>query len=731
MAPKPKTFLLDIHGMTCGGCAARVERSIRAIQGASITVDLLQHQAQVSGLAPDQAMAAIRAAGYEASLVTPTSPTPQAPAGPDRGPRLWFAGLALALASVDMVGMLWGGHHLLPLWLSGLVAGLIWCWFGLALLPGLGSAIRHRSANMQSLIFLGTSTALVWSLGVLADLWQGPVYFEATTVVLSMQTIGQWLEGRARQKALDALDPYLHPPVVQARRLLPSGETIEALQPSALGVGDQVLIRSAEWVAVDGLVLRGSGHLDESLLTGESLPIERGQGQRVSAGTQLLTGELVVEIQEPADQWRGQRLARQLQGALMTKAPLAALADRISAVFVPGVLVLAVANALVSSWLGIPVAQVVERTIAILVVACPCALGLATPAAVAAGLAQAARRGWLFRHAAALEKLARVTHLGLDKTGTLTMGRPKLLAIQQAGESSRAIRTEDFPGWLATAAAAEQNSQHPLAGALLSHVAGRPMPTLAAVETLAGRGLLVRDAHGQPQVLVGSSAWMAQQGLHNRPTEDPPEWQHASCIEVAHPTHWLGRVWVGDALRPGAKGLLESLQASGLRLALISGDRRSAVAIAAAELGLRNEMVFAETSPEDKAKAFDAWRAQGGLVAMVGDGLNDALALGQADVGIALAAGAGAAIEAADVTLTNSQDLGQFVGLFELARATVARIRHNLVFAFGFNVLALPAAALGWLTPAVAGGAMALSAALVVGHAVGLLRWQPSTTRLD
>jgi Cu+-exporting ATPase len=709
MASNESGFLLAIHGMTCAGCVARVEKAIARIPHATIAVDLLQHQAQVTGLTVDAAIAAIRAAGYEASLLS-SQPQPRVERLDHRPSLLLIAGLALAVSTVDMVVMLIG-HHWLSMGASMGLASLVLVLFGSPLLPKAVGAIRRASANMQTLLILGSGSAYAWSTGVWLGAWSGPVYFEATTVVLSMHHLGQWLEARARRRAIEALEPYLNPSIGQAQALHP---------------GDQIRAQAGETLPADGVVVSGHGHVDESLLTGESMPMHRAQGQLVYAGTQLLSGDLTIQIELPREQWRREVIGRQLQQALLSKAPIAAMADRLAARFVPTVLILAMLNGLAQWWFGVASSVVIERTIAILVVACPCALGLATPTAIAAGLAVAARHGWLFRNAGAIESLAKVTHVALDKTGTLTMGRPKLLAIESAHESARPVMPEDFPDWLALACRAEQGSHHPLAGALLSHVAGRSLPDLQSVEELAGQGLRIKAGNGR-MYCIGAPHWISSVAASQRPAKEPAQWGYASCVEVAEESGaWLGRVWIGDALRPGAKALVSQLQTMGLQVALISGDRQAAVTAAAQAVGIRPELVFAQVSPEKKASSFSGWRAAGGVVAMVGDGLNDSLALSEADVGIAMAAGASAALQAADVTLTNSQDISQLQGVLRLAQDILNRVRQNLFFAFVFNVCALPAAAFGWLSPALAGGAMAMSAALVVGHAVGLLRWKRS-----
>jgi Cu+-exporting ATPase len=709
MASNESGFLLAIHGMTCAGCVARVEKAIARIPHATIAVDLLQHQAQVTGLTVDAAIAAIRAAGYEASLLS-SQPQPRVERLDHRPSLLLIAGLALAVSTVDMVVMLIG-HHWLSMGASMGLASLVLVLFGSPLLPKAVGAIRRASANMQTLLILGSGSAYAWSTGVWLGAWSGPVYFEATTVVLSMHHLGQWLEARARRRAIEALEPYLNPSIGQAQALHP---------------GDQIRAQAGETLPADGVVVSGHGHVDESLLTGESMPMHRAQGQLVYAGTQLLSGDLTIQIELPREQWRREVIGRQLQQALLSKAPIAAMADRLAARFVPTVLILAVLNGLAQWWFGVASSVVIERTIAILVVACPCALGLATPTAIAAGLAVAARHGWLFRNAGAIESLAKVTHVALDKTGTLTMGRPKLLAIESAHESARPVMPEDFPDWLALACRAEQGSHHPLAGALLSHVAGRSLPDLQSVEELDGQGLRIKAGNGR-MYCIGAPHWISSVAASQRPAKEPAQWGYASCVEVAEESGaWLGRVWIGDALRPGAKALVSQLQTMGLQVALISGDRQAAVTAAAQAVGIRPELVFAQVSPEKKASSFSGWRAAGGVVAMVGDGLNDSLALSEADVGIAMAAGASAALQAADVTLTNSQDISQLQGVLRLAQDILNRVRQNLFFAFVFNVCALPAAAFGWLSPALAGGAMAMSAALVVGHAVGLLRWKRS-----
>ncbi|MFZ9314384.1 MAG: heavy metal translocating P-type ATPase [Burkholderiaceae bacterium] len=760
----PEPFIdLQIEGMTCAGCVARVVKAVERIPGARAEVSLLEHRARIQGADLDTAVAAIRRAGYAASpMATPRPPEPgddahqtggaqerktseggetreasgSQPTGSAETRMTVVAVVALVVMVFEMVAMIiggHGGHGFVPLAMQALLATIMQLWIGAPIAYAGLRSVAHGRASMETLILLGTGTAYLWSMAVWLGSDAGPVYFEASVVVIAMLHLGQKLQAKAQARTLAALAPFLHEPVVTALRLHDAQSTLATIQherlsaipASQLRAGDRVWVGPGSRLACDGRILEGTTEFDEAGLTGESLPAPRGVGDRVVGGAINLLAPVILQVEGNPQDWRHARLREQMRSALASRAPIAAWADRVAAVFVPLVALTAAVNLVGQSLWGPGFAVALERTIALLVIACPCALGLATPMAVATGLARAAQHGWLFRSATSLQKAAALTHLVFDKTGTLTEGRPRLVGIASASMAPRPIQTEDFPDWLALATAAQEGNPHPIAGAFWSQAAGRPTPALANAPEVS-LGLGVRALTTQAEVLVGRSTWVASV-IAKGPDHVPPEpqgrpWPGASEIDVAVNGHWAGRLWAADTLKADAAEAIAALRTQGLGVRLLSGDRAEAVRPVALALGLDQDEAQASQHPEDKAARLRQWQQQGETVGMVGDGMNDIAAMAQADLAIALSAGASLTLKTADVTLTNSQRLRAVPEMLAFARRVKRRIIENLVFAFGFNVLALPMAALGLLPPALAGAAMALSSLAVVTNALRLLK---------
>lgn len=749
----PSAIDLRIEGMTCAGCVARVVRAIEKIPGAQAEVSLIEHRARISGIDLATAVAAIRRAGYAASPIT-TAPTPAATqasiaeggasgvVGQGNRSATWaraFAIVALSLMLFEMAAMTLGshvglGHGLIPLWLQALLATIMQFWVGAPIArKGLTSALRGR-ASMETLILLGTASAYLWSMG----LWLGVlsasdshVYFEASVVVLAMMHIGQHLQDRAQARTLAALAPFLHESTAPALRLDPQhggltnprAEVRTPCPAQALRSGDQIWLDANTLLPCDGVILEGSSEFDESGLTGEALPVTREVGDRVIGGTRNVSSAVIVRVEGDPDQWRQSQLRSQMMAALASRAPIAQWADRIAAVFVPLVAALALVNLGAQTFWGPGFATALERTIAMLVIACPCALGLATPMAVATGLARGAQNGWLFRNAASLQKGADIDRVVFDKTGTLTEGRPRLVGIASSLHPARAITAEDFPKWLAAAVAAQEGSPHPLAGAFWSQAAGRAVPLVMA-EPLQHAGLGIQALTSVGRVVIGKPNWVAQSLSNGRAavSQDDHLWPAASQVDVAIDGVWQGRLWADDSLKEDAAQAIDALRSHATGVAVLSGDRQEAVAAAANALGLGHESVGWGLSPEDKAARLQQWQSRGEKVAMVGDGINDLSAMAQADLAIALSAGASITLKTADITLTNSHHLMAVPRVIAFCKTVRRRIIENLAFAFAFNLLALPMAAVGALTPAIAGAAMALSSVAVVGNALRLLK---------
>lgn len=749
----PSTIDLRIEGMTCTGCVARVVRAIEKTPGAHAEVSLIEQRARVSGIDLATAVAAVRRAGYAASPIT-TAPTPAAAQaqvatnasamGADTdhkaatGARV-FSLVALVIMLIEMAAMTVGDgpglhHGVIPLWLQALLATIMQFWIGAPIArKGLASALRGQ-ASMETLILLGTATAYLWSMGIwLGDISTGnsPVYFEASVVVLAMMHIGQELQSRAQARTLAALAPFLHEAAAPALRLDPQHPGLTQIQAchytpcptQALRSGDQIWLDAHALLPCDGIIVEGGSEFDESGLTGEALPVAREVGDRVIGGSRNISSGVIVRVEGDPDQWRQSQLRSQMMSALASRAPIAQWADRVAAIFVPLVAMLAVINLVAQAFWGPGFAIALERTIAMLVIACPCALGLATPMAVATGMARGAQNGWLFRNAASLQKAAEVDRVVFDKTGTLTEGRPRLVGIASALHPPRAITAEDFPDWLAAAVAVQSGNPHPLAGAFWSQAAGRPVPELTA-EPLRHAGLGIEGPTTAGQVAVGKPNWIAQSltGGPAASTQDHHLWPAASQVDVAISGVWRGRLWANDSLREDAAQTVDTLRSQAIGVAVLSGDRQEAVTTAAQALGLGHDAVGWGLSPEDKAARLQQWQSEGKKVAMVGDGINDLAAMAQADLAIALSAGASITLKTADITLTNSHHLMAVPRVIAFCKTVRRRIIENLVFAFAFNVMALPLAAAGALAPAVAGAAMALSSVAVVGNALRLLK---------
>jgi P-type Cu+ transporter len=717
-----KPIDLHIEGMTCAACSARIEKVIGKIPGAHAEVSLLEHRARITGLDTEQAIAAIRRAGYDAWPVSTNSQDKLAQirqASLHDRLRLWVSIAALIPMLAEMVAMLSGRHGLIPVSVQLLLALLMQSYVAWPFYQSAWRALQAKTANMETLVSLGTLAAFAWSIGML---WAAnPVfYFETSIVVIAMVRIGRHLEQRAARQALDALEKLIHLEQSDVRALSAATGQWEDTPCAAVMPGTKIQIHANEMIALDAVIDTGHSEIDESSLTGESAPVAKGPGEKIYAGCVNLSGAMTATVVAPFAQSRRSQIGEKIMSALSSRPAIARLADRIAAVFVPVVLLIALAALGGHLFLSHSLAAGLSAAMAVLVVACPCALGLATPAAIAAGMARAAQHGWLFSNAQALQQASEITEVVFDKTGTLTSGRPQLIGLKDVQGS----KTGGWPDWLAFAAAAERGVEHPLAGALLSYAAGRPMPHCHDVSQVPGFGIQATveqtESSAAAKVYVGKPSWVAQQVLSAPQIEDlHPE---ASAVDVAVNGQWRGRFWVADALRPDAQEAIALLVRQGFAPQILSGDRAPAVTRIARALGGLD--AFSEKTPEQKAQALDAMRHAGKKVAMVGDGINDAAAMAHAHLGIAMASGANLALKTADLTIASKDPLRAAANSLVLARAVMRRVRENLFFAFGFNILAIPLAAAGLLSPVIAGAAMGLSSAAVVANSTRLLRWK-------
>ncbi len=723
---------LNIDGMTCASCVARVERALKKVPGVlEASVNLASGSAELRLLdgTPESALiAAIDRAGYAARLGG--DDRPPAPAH-DRDAWLLALGALLALPLVaPMVGDLLGRHWMLSAGWQFLLATPVQFWLGARFYRAGWKALRAGSGNMDLLVALGTSAAYGLSLWLW---WRDPqgmphLYFESAAVVIVLVRLGKWLEARAKRRTLQALDALreLRPDHASVR--VDGVERRVALDD--LRPGDEVVVRPGERLPADGTLIEGHTHLDESMLTGESLPVARAPGEAVAGGALNGEGLIVVRTTAVGTETQLARIVRLVETAQAQKAPIQQTVDRVAEVFVPAVVVVALLTAL-GWWLaGAGAETAIVNAVAVLVIACPCALGLATPAALMVGTGLAARRGVLVRDPQALELMRQVKVVAFDKTGTLTEGRPRLVALQAAAGVDGA---ED--ALLRDAAALQAGSEHPLARAVTQAAQERALaiPAAQAVRAEPGRGL-----HGSVDgraLRIASQRWVAEIGVEPGPDARAgaqavlAQGRSLSWLLEQRDGQWLARGWLafGDEPRASAAQTIARLHQAGLRTALVSGDHQAAAQTLADRLGI--DEVHAEVLPADKAELIASLKAQaagsGGRVAMVGDGINDAPALAAADVGLAMATGTDVAMATAGLTLMRG-DPALVVEALQLSRAITRKIRQNLFWAFAYNVVGIPLAAFGLLSPVVAGAAMALSSVSVLANALLLSRWRPA-----
>jgi Cu+-exporting ATPase len=719
------TLDLGIGGMTCASCVTRVERALKKVPGVQdASVNLATESARVTYAPSEQIEArlrrAVRDAGYE-----PRTADQAAPA--ELSPWAGFAPVAIGLALsaplvIPMLGDLLGEHWMLPAWLQFLLATPVQFILGARFYKAGWHALKARTGNMDLLVAIGTSAG--WGLSVW--LWLrgdgGHLYFEASAVVVTLVLLGKWLEARAKRqttaaiRALHALRPEI------AHMVAAGGEELDIPVAEVLA-GDRLVVRPGERVPADGVLEQGQTQVDESMLTGEPLPVAKAADARLTGGTINGDGRVVMRVTAVGSESVLARIIRLVEDAQAAKAPVQRLVDQVSAVFVPVVLVIALLTLL--GWLaaGAPVETALIRAVAVLVIACPCALGLATPAAIMAGTGVAAKHGILIKDAQALELAHRVDLVAFDKTGTLTVGRPRLIAFAVAPGVDQAQA-------LAAAASLQSGSEHPLARAVVeaAREQGLPVAPPQDVQAVPGRG--AEGTVGGASYLVASLRWLGELGVglgelaaQAQGLQEQGATLSALVERGAQGLSLRALMAFADEPKPGAREALAALRARGLALMLISGDNQTAAVAMAQRLGLRADEVMAQVLPGDKAAKVAALRAAGHAVAMVGDGVNDAPALAAADVGMAMGTGTDVAMHAAGITLMRGE-VGLVGAALDISRRTVRKIRQNLFWAFFYNVAGIPLAALGFLNPVVAGAAMALSSVSVMGNALLLKRWR-------
>ena len=711
---------LQITGMHCASCSARLEKALNKLPGVSAVVNIATEKAsitfdpQLSDV--ERLIAAVRDTGFDAHPARDFAAEKAARAQAYRHELLQF-GIAVLLTLpllIEMLLMFFGIHLMMPGWLQWLLATPVQFWAGSRFYSGAWSALRSGGSNMDVLVALGTSAAYFMSCAVVLLQLDQPLYFEASATLITLVLLGKLLEARAKRKASAALEALvnLQPKIAHVER---NGQILD-VSAGQLRPDEVFFVRPGESVPVDGEVLEGASSLDESMLTGESLPQSKQPADKVYTATLNQHGLLKCRAVAVGSHTQLAAIIRLVEQAQGSKAPIQKLADRISGIFVPVVLVIA-ALTFVAWWaLGGEFATALINAVAVLVIACPCALGLATPTAVVVATGRAAHAGILVKDAAALENAHKLSVLVLDKTGTLTEGKPALTDLLPAD----GIAPDEL---LQIAASLAQNSTHPLSRALLEHAQTQqiaPVPTQNFSER-SGSG--VSAMIGDASYLLGSPAFIAQSGvdLGNAQLRALQQ-QGKSVIAVARGGTLLGLIAFADQLRDSSRAAVARLHDMGIRVVMLSGDNAATAQAIAAQAGI---MEFrAEVLPQDKAAVVQSLKTGDQLVGMVGDGINDAPALAAADVGFAMKSGSDIAIEAADLTLMRS-DLMSVVDAISLSRATLKKIRQNLFFAFAYNILGIPLAAAGMLNPVIAGAAMAMSSVSVVSNALLLKRWRP------
>ncbi|MFM0341075.1 heavy metal translocating P-type ATPase [Paraburkholderia fungorum] len=737
---------LAIGGMTCASCALRVEKALAKVPGvAGASVNLATETATVNlsdaALDPNALIEAVTKAGYDAALVTPQdalSPPEiaNAPAAskPDKTRRELFAVLAAAALTlpllVPMVGEWFGLHAMLSPWLQLGLASVVQFVFGARFYRAAYRAVRAGAGNMDLLVALGTSAAYGISVYEMAthpgDM--AHLYFEASAVVITLVRFGKWLEARAKRQTTDAIRALnaLRPDRARIR----VGAEEREVPLAQVRVGTLVIVRPGERVPVDGAVLEGRTHIDESLITGESLPVPKQVDDPVTAGSINGEGAIAVTTTAIGAETTLARIIRLVESAQAEKAPIQRLVDRVSEIFVPAILAIAVLT--MAGWLlaGAGGETAILNAVAVLVIACPCALGLATPAAIMAGTGVAARHGVLIKDAEALETAHRVTIVAFDKTGTLTVGQPSVTAFEPIGGIARDEA-------LALAAAVQRHSDHPLARAVVkAHEAtrsGNEAINVSAARAVPGRGVEA-DVDGRTLAL-GSTRWLTELGIDLSPAFIA----RAKELEAAGNTvSWLMQrgspantalalIAFGDTVKPTARAAVDRLAQMGIKSVLVTGDNHGSAASVAKALGI--EEFHAEVLPDDKARVIrDLKFRSAGIVAMAGDGINDAPALAAADIGIAMATGTDVAMHAAGITLMRG-DPALVADAIDISRKTWRKIQQNLFWAFVYNLIGIPLAAFGLLNPMLAGAAMAFSSVSVVTNALLLRTWRGAQAR--
>jgi Cu+-exporting ATPase len=716
-SPRRERIQIAIGGMTCAACAARIERRLNKLEGVEAAVNYATEQATVSydpaRVSLDDLVAAVEAAGYEATLPA------QRQADEEAALRRLAARLAVAASlSAPLVVLAMAPPLQFPgwEWLALALSTPVVLWSGFRFHRAAAVNLRHGTATMDTLISIGTLAAWAWSLVALLAVPDAHTYFEVGAVITTLILLGRYLEARARRRSGEAIRRLLELGAKEARVLRDGAEVTVPVEE--LAVGDLLVVRPGEKIPTDGVVEEGVSAVDQSMLTGEPVPVEVGPGAEVAGATINTYGRLLVRATRVGAETALAQIARLVAEAQAGKAPIQRLADRVSAVFVP--IVIAISLATLAGWLALSgdATAAFTAAVAVLIIACPCALGLATPTALMVGSGRGAQLGILIRGPEILERTRRITVVVLDKTGTVSEGTMRLAALVPAA----GVRRDEL---LRLAGAAEEASEHPIARAIAER-AREELGALPPLESFRARaGLGIEAVVEGRAVVVGRPELLAERGLQLPPAlaraREEAEANGQTVVAVAWEGEVRGLIAVADHIKPTSAQAVAELKALGLTPLLLTGDNERTAQAVARQVGI--ERVLANVLPEEKAAEIERLQEAGEVVAMVGDGVNDAPALAQADLGIAIGTGTDVAIEASDITLV-SGDLRAAADAIRLARRTLRTIKANLFWAFAYNVAAIPLAVAGLLDPIVAAVAMAASSLFVVSNSLRLRRFR-------
>ncbi|WP_413561260.1 heavy metal translocating P-type ATPase [Bdellovibrio sp. HCB209] len=712
-----QTADLQLVGMSCVNCAAKIEKTLNAIPSVQASVNFATEKAHVeysSAITPEDLIKAVQGVGYQAfemnSPVDAQKYKQEAAAEYRRDLLHFIISTILTIPFLFEMGAMFAGHHeLVPRWLQWALATPVQFWIGWRFYRGSYYALKSKSANMDVLVMLGTSMAYFLSAAItFLDLHHQHVYFEASTAVITLILLGKLMESRAKGKTSEAVEGLIR--LQPKTAMVLKGQEWVLTSIEHILSGDTVLVKNGESIPVDGIVVEGASSIDESMLTGESLPVEKKVGDHVYAATLNQEGSLQIKATGVGNKTQLEQIIRIVTAAQGSKAPIQRLADKISGVFVPVVVLISILT-FFGTWLIVGDAQAaIISAVSVLVIACPCALGLATPTAVVVGIGKATRYGILFKDAKALEQAEKITHVLLDKTGTVTEGKPVVTKVYALNGFSE---TEV----LSITASLEHGSSHPLAKAITAYATekGISLERVSYFKAYSGQGIegSVKDQAykvGKPDWLVPGEGLSEIKNL---------EAQGQTVIVLGSDQGVVGFIAIADQIRESSKQAIEALKELGITVMMLTGDNEGTAKEIARQAGITE--FKAGVKPSDKANVVVTLKRKKAVVAMVGDGINDAPALAMADVSFSMSSGTDIAIETADVTLMNN-DLMSIAHAVKLSKVTLKKIRQNLFFAFIYNTLGIPLAAFGMLNPVIAGAAMAMSSVSVVSNSLLLKR---------